>query len=82
MPSNAYVTSAILLVPYEVKLLPFMTLINYHNPVSAGGRWPDEYLMIADITFWGHEVGTKREWTLSASITCNFADPVVKPEED
>ncbi len=82
VPSNSYVTAAILLVPYEVKNMPFMQLINYLNPVSVGGRFPDEYLMIANITFWGHEVGTGREWTLGASLTCNFADPVVKSKKD
>ncbi|MEJ2721525.1 MAG: hypothetical protein P8181_10365 [bacterium] len=82
VPSNSYVTGAVLLVPFEVKNMPFMQLINYLNPASQGGRWPDEYLMIANITFWGHEVGSSREWSLGASITCNFADPVVESKEE
>ncbi|UCH84996.1 MAG: hypothetical protein JSW50_04710 [Candidatus Latescibacterota bacterium] len=81
VPSNSYVTGGILLVPYEVKNLQFMQDINYLHPVSAGGRFPDEYLCVADITFWGHEVGTKREWPLSASLTVNFADAVVESED-
>jgi hypothetical protein len=68
----------VLLVPAEVKNSPLMMSINYD-----GTSWPDEYLMIADITFWGHEIGSQsREWSFDASVSVSFADPVVESEDD
>ncbi|UCG53301.1 MAG: hypothetical protein JSW58_07040 [Candidatus Latescibacterota bacterium] len=77
VPSNAFVTAAVLLVPFEVKNMPFLSSINY-----LGLNFPDEILTIAHITFWGHEVGTSREWSFEAELTVNFADPVVKSEKN
>ena len=79
VPSNELGIGYIVLVPFDVKNSPLMTSINYLNPGSPG--FPDEYLMIADITFWGHEVGAQgREWSFGASLSVNFADPVVVSE--
>jgi hypothetical protein len=84
VPSNTIITGYVLLVPAEVKNMPFMQDINYlHKPTDVPpGNWPDEYLMIAHFTFWGHEVGTKREWSFEAELSVNFADPVVESEDD
>ena len=39
--------------------------------------------MIADITFWGHEIGAQsREWSFDASVSVSFFDAVVKTERD
>lgn len=63
----------VLLVPFEDKNSPLLSSINY-----LGAGFPDEYLMIADITFWGHEVGAGgREQSFVASVSVSFADPVV-----
>lgn len=77
VPSNSIVTASVLLVPAEVKNMDFMRLINYLNP-----GFPDEYLMIARFTFWGHEVGTNREWSFNAELSVDFADPVVESEDE
>jgi hypothetical protein len=78
VPSNDIGVGYVLLVPYEAKNTALMTAINYN-----GAAFPDEYLMIADITFWGHEVGAQgREWSFGASLSVSFADPVVVTEEN
>lgn len=77
VPSGETVVAAVLLVPYEVKNTPLMSSINY-----LGATFPDEYLMIATMTFWGHEVGSDREQSFQGSISANFADPVVKTENN
>ncbi|MDH3217390.1 MAG: hypothetical protein OEN01_14085 [Candidatus Krumholzibacteria bacterium] len=78
VPSGEQVFGAIVLVPYEVKNSPLMSTINY-----LGATFPDEYLMIATLTFYGHEVGAMdREWSFSGQISVNFADPVVITEKD
>lgn len=76
VPANEFVTSSIVLVPYETKLLPFLSDINYLGP-----SFPDEILTIATVTFVGHEVGSETEWTFSGEISVNFADAVVKTEK-
>lgn len=81
IPSGEEVLGFFLLVPYEVKNSALMTAINYLNPGPPPGAWPDEYLMIASITFWGHEVGSEDEWEIPIELTVNFADPVVPSEE-
>ena len=81
VPSNSIVTGAVLLVPAEVKNMAFIQDINYLHKAPVG-NWPDEYLMIAHFTFWGHEVGTKREWSFEAELSVDFADPVVESEKD
>ena len=76
LPSNEITTAAIVLVPYETKLAPFLTAINY-----LGASFPDEILTIATITFTGHEVGSDNDWTFSADLSVNFADAVVESED-
>jgi len=72
VPSNELGIGYIVLVPFEVKNSPLMTPLNYSSV---------EYLMIADITFWGHEVGAQgREWSFGASLSVNFADPLIVSE--
>ena len=77
VPSNSLVEAAVLLCPYEAKNTSPLWDISY-----LGALWPDEILTIATITFWGHEVGTNREWSFQASLTVNFADPVVETKDD
>ena len=73
--SNEFVTASVVLVPFEVKNLPFLLSINY-----LGANFPDEILAIATVTFTGHEVGSDNEWSFSGAITVNFADAVRKSE--
>ncbi len=64
----------VLLVPAVVKGSPLIVPLHY----AAG-----EYLMVADITFWGHEIGAQgREWSFDASVSVNFADWIRKSEDD
>jgi hypothetical protein len=81
VPSGEEIPAQILLVPYEVKNSPLMTTINYLNP-APGGAFPDEYLMIANVEFFGHEVGTDREQNFFAEVSVSFGDPVVTSEDD
>ena len=78
---DEFTTGYFVLVPFDVKLLGWAQNINYLNPQPAGG-FPDEYQMIATYTFTGHEIGSDREETFQASVTVNFADPVVRSEEN
>jgi hypothetical protein len=70
----------ILLVPADYKNSINSTLlsdINYVGPLAG-----TEYLMIADITFWGHEIGAQsREWSFDASVSVSFADWIRESEE-
>lgn len=77
VPSGEEVAATILLVPFEVKNTALMTAINYN-----GASFPDEYLMVATVTFYGHEVGTDRDQDFTAEISVSFADPVVKSENN
>jgi hypothetical protein len=68
----------VLLVPADVKRSPLLDPINY-----VGANAGAEYLMIADITFWGHEIGAQnREWSFDASVSVSFFDAVVKTEDN
>jgi hypothetical protein len=77
VPTESFIEGYVVLVPYEVKNMPFLVNIRY-NELGAGG----EILCIAHITFWGHEVGTGRETRFSASVSVNFADLVVKSKRE
>jgi hypothetical protein len=76
VPSGELGIGYIVLVPYEVKASPLMSSINY-----LGLNFPDEYLSIATLTFWGHEIGSDREWSFGSQLSVNFADPVVVSED-
>ena len=73
VPSNTLVSAAILLVPFNLK--------------NASGiffplRYSDtEVLTIAHITFWGHEVGSDREWSFAAELTVNFGDWIIETDK-
>jgi hypothetical protein len=77
IPTGEYVEAYIVLVPFEVKNLPFISSLNYLG-TNAG----DEILCIANITFWGHEVGTGRESTIQASVSVNFADWIIESKKE
>ncbi len=77
VPTETYVEAYIVLVPFEVKQLPFISSLNY-----IGANAGDELLCIAHITFWGHEVGTGRETMFEASVSVNFADWIIKSEKE
>jgi hypothetical protein len=73
VPSNTLVSAAILLVPFNLKN-------------AAGVFFPlwysdTEVLTIAHITFWGHEVGSDREWSFAAELTVNFGDWVIETDK-
>jgi len=73
VPSNTLVSAAVLLVPFQLKsdtgiFFPYW----YSN---------DEVLAIAHLTFWGHEVGTDREWSLAAELTVNFGDWIIETDK-
>lgn len=77
VPTESFVEGTIVLVPYEVKNMPFLVYLRYNEP-----GWAEEILCIAHITFWGHEVGTDRETTFTASMSVNFADLVIKSKKE
>jgi hypothetical protein len=74
----------VVLVPYEVKLIPFMMALRYDwfNFPAIVTSPDDEILCIAHLTFWGHEVGTGRETLFRASVSVNFADIVRKSKRE
>lgn len=82
-PSNEFITAFFLLVPFQQKNNTLLSSINYNNGGLCGqpNCFPDEILMIARITFFGHETGSDREWSFAAELSVNFADPVVKTEK-
>ncbi len=73
VPTGEFVEAFVVLVPFEVKTMPFLTALQYSS---------SEILCHAHFTFWGHEVGTDRETLFRASISVNFADLLVKSERD
>jgi hypothetical protein len=77
VPTEEYVEAYILLVPFEVKNLPFIWELNY-----LGANAGEEILCTAHLTFWGHEVGTDRETMFEGSVSVNFADWVMKSKKD
>jgi hypothetical protein len=76
VPSNTFVSAGILLVPFSAKNSSLLSDINYLGPA-----FPDEILTIAHITFWGHEVGTDREWNFAAELSVNFGDWVIETKK-
>jgi hypothetical protein len=72
VPSNSYVEAAFLLVPFQVKNSATFAALRYS---------PEEILAIAHITFWGHEVGTDREWSLTADLSVNFGDWIIETKK-
>jgi hypothetical protein len=72
VPSNTYVSAGVLLVPFQVKNSSTFAALRYS---------PDEILAIAHITFWGHEVGTNREWSLAAELSVNFGDWIIETKK-
>jgi hypothetical protein len=73
IPSNTLVSAAFLLVPFSLK--------------AAGGiLYPlgytdNEVLAIAHLTFWGHEVGSDREWSCAAELSVNFGDWIIETKK-
>jgi hypothetical protein len=65
VPSGEEVEAAIVLVPFLVKNDPNLVAIRYTS---------NEFLAVARVTFWGHEVGSNRDQDFSAEISVNFAD--------
>lgn len=72
VPTNTYVSAGVLLVPFQVKNMASFAALQYS---------PDEILAIAHITFWGHEVGTDREWSLAAEVSVNFGDWIIETKK-
>jgi len=72
VPSNTLVTGAILLVPFTVKNDPAYIALRYS---------PIEFLTIAHITFWGHEVGTDYEQAFAAEVSVSFGDWIIETKE-
>ncbi len=72
VPSNTFVSAAVLLVPFQVKNTPTFVALQYS---------PDEILAIAHITFWGHEIGTDREWSFGAELSVSFGDWVIETKK-
>lgn len=72
VPSNTLVEAAILLVPFQAKNNPFLSALQYS---------PGEIMAIAHITFWGHEVGTNREWSFEAEVSVNFGDWIIETDK-
>jgi len=72
VPSNTFVTAAVLLVPFQAKNNPFLTALQYS---------PNEIMAIGHLTFWGHEVGTQREWSFEAEISVNFGDWIIETKQ-
>ena len=73
VPANTLVSAAVLLVPFQLKsetgiFFPYW----YSN---------DEILSIAHLTFWGHEVGSDREWSLAAELSVNFGDWIIETKK-
>ncbi|NIM19461.1 MAG: hypothetical protein GTO51_03665 [Candidatus Latescibacteria bacterium] len=77
IPSGELVEGYILLVPFMVKELPFIWTLRYVQAGGTGG----EILCVANITFWGHEVGTDRETEVIGSLSVNFADWVIETKK-
>jgi hypothetical protein len=80
VPTDAFVEGYIVLVPYAVKKMQFLTEIQVTDPPEP--RAGEEILCIAHITFWGHEVGTGRETHFTGQVSVNFADLVVKSKKE
>jgi hypothetical protein len=72
VPSNTFVTAAFLLVPFQAKNSPLLMPLRYS---------PDEILAIARLTFWGHEVGSTREWSVAAELSVNFGDWIIETKK-
>lgn len=78
VPSGELGEGFVVLVPYEVKNSALLSDINYN-----GANFPDELLMIANITFTGHEVGAEgRDQSFSAGLSVSFADPVIQTKDN
>jgi hypothetical protein len=72
VPTNTFVSGSVLLVPFAVKNSPTYAALAYS---------PNEIMTIAHITFWGHEVGTNREWSFSADLSVNFGDWIIETKQ-
>ena len=68
VPSGGFGGGNIVLVPFSVKLMPFMVALQ-----GTG----TELLMVATITFSGHEAGTDRRSTFAGSISVGFGDVII-----
>jgi hypothetical protein len=64
IPSGEKVAASIILVPAIEKVGSVLL------PLQAGG----EYLMVATVTFWGHEGGVERETSFQGTLSVNFAN--------
>ena len=73
VPSNTLVSAAILLVPFNLKNESGIFFPLWYSDT--------EVLTIAHITFWGHEVGTDREWSFAAELTVNFGDWIIETDK-
>jgi hypothetical protein len=70
VPSNTLVSAAVLLVPFQVKSETGIYFPYWYSN--------DEVLAIAHVTFWGHEVGSDREWSLAGELSVNFGDWIIE----
>jgi hypothetical protein len=65
VPTTETVEASILLVP---------ALLKQNATISALQYSANEILAIAHIQFYGHEVGSDREWAVPASLSVSFGD--------
>jgi hypothetical protein len=73
VPSNTLVSAAVLLVPFNLKNAAGIFFPLWYSDT--------EVLTIAHITFWGHEVGSDREWSFAAELTVNFGDWIIETDK-
>lgn len=71
VPTGEFVEAYVMIVDFQDKATPPLSDLCYVC-ANAGG----EILMQANVTFWGHEIGTTRETTVEASIGVVFVDLV------
>ncbi len=55
-------------------------LVSLQEKIIADTTWPLPVIVLANITFVGHETGTTRDVTVQASITMEFANYSPDPE--
>jgi hypothetical protein len=75
VPTGQYIEGQIMLVTYENKLHTTLYYLNYLEPLFG-----EQITMNANITFYGHEIGTNRETAIEASLGVVFVDLVQKSD--
>jgi hypothetical protein len=81
VPSDEFVEGLIQVVTFENKVTQFIHDLCYWPPLNCNNS-NDEIFMRAEITFYGHELGTDRETEIETQLGVSFADLVVETEED